>query len=416
MAAAAKKKPAAKKAPAKKAAAKRPAAKKTIAPLARATAARLLAETATEPHVAARRVIVDDAGYPPLVTRRALLEAPGKALDVPKAASDYFASVDKDGVEFVSSGCALIDAVLGGGWALGRMANVVGDKSAGKTLLAIEACANFAKQYPDGYIRYAETEAAFDALYAEALGLPLDRVDFEAGDPEKGITTVEDFYEDMERVLDANPGRPILYVLDSFDALSDRAEAEREITDSSYGATKAKKSGELFRRLTQRIESQRCLLMIVSQLRDKLNVTFGEKQVRSGGRALDFYASQIVWLAEIGKIAVERGGVKRPIGVNVRMRCKKNKVGLPFRECEYPIIFGYGVDDLTAGVEWLIEVKRQERLADLGMSPAGYKVRIENLRNKGGEVMRDARAQMDAIVREEWQEIEKRFLPKSGKY
>ncbi|MNU33554.1 recombinase A [compost metagenome] len=406
MAAAAKKKPAAKKAPAKKAAAKRPAAKKAANKAAGSVPLRKALED----------LGVAGADYPPLVTRRVLLGPSGEPTEVHRAASDYFASVNKEGVEFVSSGCALIDAVLGGGWALGRMANVVGDKSAGKTLLAIEACANFARQYPDGYIRYAETEAAFDVMYAEALGLPVDRVDFEAGDPEKGITTVEDFHEDVERVLDANPDRPILYILDSFDALSDRAEAERSITDNSFGASKAKKSGELFRRLTQRIESQRCLLMIVSQLRDKIGVTFGEKQTRSGGRALDFYASQIVWLAEIGKIAVERGGVKRPIGVNVRMKCKKNKVGLPFRECEYPVIFGYGVDDLTAGVEWLIEVKRQERLSDLGMSPAGYKVRIENLRNKGGAVMREARATMDAIVREEWQEIEKRFLPKSGKY
>lgn len=387
MATAAKKKPAAKKSPARKVAAKKVAAPR-------------------------RALNGHDAATPAAAPRRALLDDPG----APRAASDYFASVDKAGVDFVSAGCALIDACVGGGWALGRVVNIVGDKSAGKTLLAIEACANFHLRYPEGKIRYAEAEAAFDIEYAEALGLPADVVDFEAGDPEKGFNTVEDFYHDALRVLDANKGKPILYVLDSLDALSDDAEADREIDKGSFGASKAKKMGELFRRLTRRFEEQQCLLIIISQLRDKLNVTFGEKQTRSGGRALDFYASQIVWLAEIGKISKEIGGVKRVVGVDVRMKVKKNKVGLPFRECEYPIVFGYGVDDLTANVQWLIEVKREDRLKDVGMSIAGYKVRIGNLRNKGGIEMRDVRVKLDGIIRQEWQRIETKFLPQSRKY
>ncbi len=332
-------------------------------------------------------------------------------------ASNYFAQVDKAGINFVSAGCALVDATVGGGWAMGRMVNIVGDKSAGKTLLAIEACANFIRQYPTGYIRYAEAEAAFDVEYAEALGLPRGKVDFEPGDPEKGLTTVEDFYADMVRVLDKHPKRPILYVLDSLDALSDDAEAGRDIDKGSFGANKAKKMGELFRRLTQRIEKQNCLLIIVSQLRDKIGVTFGEKQTRSGGRAMDFYASQIVWVSEIGKNKRIIAGIERVIGVDVRMRVKKNKVGLPFRECQYPIVFGYGIDDVTANVEWLLETGREEQLkAAVDMSKAGYKVRINNLRNRGGQDIQDVRDKLDKLVREQWQQIETTFLPQSRKY
>lgn len=407
---AAKKRPAAKKAPAKK-----PAARKRVAPAKPAAAA--------TPPGRRRATLVGDPGAP--------------ATPLAGAASDYFARVAKEGVEFVSSGCTLIDCVLGGGWAMGRIVNVVGDRSAGKTLLAIEACANFNKTYPDGYIRYAEAEAAFDQLYAEALGLPEGKVDFEAGDPEKGITTVEDFHKDIERVLKNNPDRPILYVLDSLDALSDEAEAERDIDKGSFGASKAKKMGELFRRLVQRIENQRCLVIIISQLRDKIGVTFGEKQTRSGGRALDFYASQIVWLSEIGKLTKEmsfaddrvgdaakavRGekpkntGVKRIVGVDVRMKCKKNKVGLPFRECEYPVVFGYGVDDMTANVQWLLDVGADGRLKEVGMSKAGWRIRTDNLRNKGGQAQRDVREALDAIVRQEWTRIETKFLPQSKKY
>src|ERR1019366_4649132 len=320
------------------------------------------------------------------------------APEAEEAASSYFANVShKEGLEFVSSGCAGIDAMLGGGWVLGRVANIVGDKSAGKTLLAIEVCANFHRQYSDGKIRYNEAEGAFDEDYAAALGMPVDVVDFKGQpiDPKdeekfaeltaivadrsaddrdkdkalnaikklkaKGVgqagNTVEALYADVLWVLESNPGKPILYIIDSLDALSDEAEQGREIGDGSYGGSKPKKLGEMFRRLVERIEGQRMLFIVISQLRDKLNVTFGEKQTRSGGRALDFYASHIVWLAEIGKIKKTRGGVERIVGVNVKARVKKNKVGLPFRDFQYPILFGYGVDDLTANVEWLFEVK-----------------------------------------------------------
>lgn len=332
-----------------------------------------------------------------------------------KTASSYFADVSqKAGLKFVSSGCAVLDAALGGGWVLGRCANVVGDKSAGKTLLAIEACANFHIQYPHGYIRYAEAEAAFDEKYAAALGMPIEAVDFASGDNE--IKTIEDFHADMVKAMDANKDRPMLYILDSLDALSDDAEAKRDITDASYGGSKPKKLGELFRRLVQRMETQDVLLIVISQLRDKLNVTFGEKQTRSGGRALDFYASHIVWLAETEKMKRTVEKVERVVGVRVRARVKKNKVGLPFRECEYPILFGYGIDDLTANVEWLIDVGRGDRLSEIGVSAAGYKIRIPNLRNKGGAELREVRAKLAAIVVEEWQRIEQNFLPQSRKY
>lgn len=339
-----------------------------------------------------------------------------------QAASSYFANVkEKAGLKFVSSGCSVLDSALGGGWVLGRVVNIVGDKSAGKTLLAIEACANFHQKYPEGKIRYNEAEAAFDEAYAEALGMPVGAVDFKgmpvsAKDADKHQNTIEGLHADLVYTMDQNKGRPILYIIDSLDALSDDAEQGREIGDSSYGGSKPKKLGEMFRRLVERMEEQEVLFIVISQLRDKLNVTFGEKQTRSGGRALDFYASHIVWLAETGKIKRTMGGVERIIGVNVRARVKKNKVGLPFRECAYPIIFGYGIDDLTANVEWLLEVGREEHLKVVGMSKAGYKVRINSLRDKGGEAVRDVRQQLNTIVAEEWRLIETGFLPKSRKY
>ena len=105
------------------------------------------------------------------------------------------------------------------------------------------------------------------------------------------------------------------------------------------------------------------------------------------------------------------------VGVNVRARVKKNKVGLPFRECDYPILFGYGIDDMTASAEWLLKVGRADMLrAEVGMSKDGYKIRIAALRDRGGPEAQEVRAKLAEIVKREWQIIEMGFLPKASKY
>lgn len=331
----------------------------------------------------------------------------------PERLPSYFASGDDKDMEFFSSGCGLIDEALGGGWVLGRVSNVVGDKSSGKTLTAMEAAANFAMAYPDGMVRYAESESAFDKAYAKALGAPVDRIIFNERDP---MRTVEHLYEDLNRRLDAWKDRPGLYVVDSLDALSDAAEMDREFDEGSFGGTKPKAIGKLFRMLVDRIEQQRVHFMVISQLRDKLGVTFGETKTRSGGKALDYYATHIMWLAEKGKIKKEINSVERIIGVDVQAYVKKNKIGLPFRKADYTILYGYGVDDLLAMASWAYEVKRDELMKDLGFSKNGYKIRIGNIRNKGGEEARDMRAKLRQLVRQEWAKIETDFLPLSRKY
>ena len=352
-----------------------------------------------------KRTVTDGAAAPSSRKRRAVLD------DKPAISTNYFASSDDKPHSYVRSGARVLDCTIGGGYVLGRVVNLVGDKSTGKTLLAIEACANFIRDYPNGKIQYAEAEAAFDQQYAEALGMPLASVKFS-----DSLNTVEDWYEDLDKFLKGLDGKPGLYILDSLDALSDEAEQGRGMGDSSYGGSKPKKIGELFRRLVQEIEKSKCLVIIISQIRDKLNVTFGETKTRSGGRALDFYASQVIWLAEVEKLKRTIDKVDRVTGIKVRANVKKNKVGLPFRQCTFPLLFGYGIDDLTAAVEWLIEVHRDERLKEAGLSVAGYKVRLNNLRDKGGEEVRDLRSILGRIVEEEWARIETSFLPKSSKY
>lgn len=328
--------------------------------------------------------------------------------------NSYFTSTKKN-LLFTSTGCTVLNCVLGGGYAQGRMVNVVGDKSTAKTGLATEALINFKMQHPNGNAAYRETEGAYDEAYSEAMGLSLDEVDFGPDDP---IDTVEKFDKDFRAFLDKciKEDVPGIYVLDSFDSLSDDDEMKRDLSDGTYGMAKQKKIGIMFRKMNKKIERSKVLLIIVSQIRENINAMFGEKYRRSGGKALDFYASQIFWLAHVGMLKRTVKKVERTYGVTIKAKCKKNKVGFPFRECEFDFIFGYGVDDVAASVKFLYEV---DRLKDLGYK-AGKKgdIRIitEEIKALNGKEFTRAKKRLDKHVRMVWNEIETNFLPTRGKY
>ena len=268
-----------------------------------------------------------------------------------KPGGNYFSAPKKD-IAFFSTGCKPLDLALGGGWAEGRIGNIVGDKSTAKTGLAVEASANFALKYPKGLIRYRECESAFDIHYARALGMPIDRIDF-GDDP---LDTIEDLFEDLGRVV-AKAKQPELYIVDSLDALSDRAELEREMDKGTYGAQKAKNLSQMFRRLVRPLNKSRVTLLIISQVRSNIGISFGRDTTRSGGRALDFYASQVVFLARLGSISKTVSGMKRPTGIRIKAKVDKCKVGLPFREADFIVKFGHGVDDVEACRSYLKQAK-----------------------------------------------------------
>jgi len=178
---------------------------------------------------------------------------------------NHFLSPSK-GLEFIKTGCTLLDLVIGGGLPEGRIINIVGDKSSGKTLLAIEAVTNFANKHSKGRIWYREAEAAFDESYAEALGMPISRVKFLAQDG--AFETVEDFDADLQKQADwcLRNKRPGLYILDSLDALSDRKELARDADKSSYGTDKAKQMSQMFRKKIRLLRRARMTVIIISQV------------------------------------------------------------------------------------------------------------------------------------------------------
>lgn len=330
-----------------------------------------------------------------------------KRVKITGGGGSYFAA-PKTNLNFINSGCKTLDLALGGGWAEDRVINIVGDKATGKTLLCIEGCANFVIQRAKGRIRYREAESAFDKPYAKTIGMPTDRVDF--GDEQ--LETVEDMFEDLEKII-KGARSPELVVVDSLDSLSSRSEMDRDIDANSYGGEKAKKMSEMFRRLIREMHDRHVTLIIISQIRDKIGATFGRKFQRTGGRALDFYASQVVMLAHLGQLAGTTRGIKVATGVKVKAKVDKNKVGLPFRESQFNIRFGYGIDDAQACVDWLTTIKA---LKLTGIKPEDGKFYLRKLLDMSRDDADEQMKLLRHIVEREWYDIEESMLPARSKY
>lgn len=340
-----------------------------------------------------------------------------KANSVPKqrvAGGHYFPD-EAAPKRYIPSGCTLLDCVLGGGWVLGRVENVIGDKSTGKTLLAIEACANFARVYPQGKIYYREAESAFDVPYARGVGLPVERVDFGPNGPDTSWRTIEEVFTDLRKIVAFHKKNKIpgLYIVDSLDALTSEQALKREVGEGSYNLEKQKILGQLFEQMISDFKEVQLCIFIVSQVREKIGFTIGEKQRRSGGKSLDFYASHIVWLTHLKILVSQIKGEKRATGIRVQAKCKKNKVGEPFQVCEFPIRFRYGIDDLEASIDWLIEKKMHTRLGIKKEAVDAYYDELEALETK--EFAKRAE-QIRAVVVQAWQEIDGWFAPKRKKY
>jgi recombination protein RecA len=316
---------------------------------------------------------------------------------------------------FVSTGSTILNLILNGGYGIGRIVNIVGDKSAGKTLLAIEACANFALLFgAANNIRYLEAESAFDEEYADMIGMPVGLKVI------RGIRTIEDFCKDLmdwlENRVKSKRSGPCLYVIDSLDALSDDAEMKRDLGDATYGTAKAKLLSEFFRTKIEDIEKAQCTVLVISQVRDKIGaMALGEQKQRSGGKALDFYASQIVWLAEVKKIERQVLGVKRVVGTTVLCNAKKMKMGPPFRKGEISIVFNYGVDDEISMANWLIANKAEDKL-EYGKA----KDFIEDIQEARQAQDRESIAEIHRVLKDavtkQWMEIEDALKPSISKY